>query len=99
MAQTDDPSMAGIYPLRVSVFYTEFPDNPGGFIDFEVHVTDKCETAYTITPSSHPVHDFLVARPADNLVFDAFTVDPSYCTLSYEFTMSPALMSPDDTAV
>ena len=100
-AQTDDPSKAAIYPLKVSVFYTNFPDNIGGFIDFEIHVTNKCETAYTMTPSSHPAINYLVARPVASKIFDAFTVVPSYCSsrVSYEFTISPALVSPDDTAV
>ena len=85
--------------MKVSVFYTNFPNNIGGYIDFEVNVIDKCETAYTITTSSHPTLNYLVARPAANVIFDAFNVEPSYCILSYEFELTPALLAPDDTAI
>ena len=85
--------------MKVSVFYTNFPDNIGGYIDFEVHVTDKCETGYTITPTSHTNINYLVARPAANQIFDAFNVEPSYCILSYEFELIPELLAPDNTAI
>ena len=96
-AQTDDPSKANTYNLRVKAFFTSYPTNIAQK-DFTVLITNTCDLA-TVTPSSLSNQFYMIGSGQQNTVaFDRF-VNPSYCPFSYEMEVNPLLSAADSNAI
>ena len=99
--QTDDPTKADTYYLRVTVSLEDHPLNAGASKDFTIRIDDLCEDSYVITPTAPTDNvEYLVARTAiTTLPFDPFVVDPPYCPFTYAFDVSPSLTGPGAPAI
>lgn len=81
---TEDAAKVFLYPLKIKMTLTDFPDNPGATKDFTVDVIadDTCFAEnISITPSTEILDiSYVVARPSVTTnTFSDFTVSPIWC--------------------
>ena len=109
-AFTTDPSKANTYQFTIKVTLFDHPANPGSTKDFSVLIENLCETSNDIIAATPPADlTYIVARTAMNTDphgdFEGNLVsDPSFswfnqCPWTYQSSITPALVAPDNLAI
>ena len=92
---------AGTYPLQVSTWFANYATNVVDK-DFTIIIEENCETAMIVTTSAAIDNEsYIVGRTAvTSGVFVKFTASSALCFVSgYMYTVSPALIFPDDATI
>ena len=90
---TDDQAKVTTYNLRVKGWFTSYASNVASK-DFTIIITDECNTNLSLVAPSladqvYIIFDDMMQLPA----FADFLVSPTYCTITYDKTISPAIPS------
>jgi len=107
--QTDNPNKAALYWFTIKIKLKDYPTNPGASKDFSVLIENKCENSLNIVIPTPPADvTYTVARTSAQTYFEAFKANLSSdslfswyarCPWTWSSSVSPLLLSPDDTAI
>jgi len=89
-----DQALAGTYSLKLTAFYSNYPDNKVDSPIFSVKIVDPCETPTLNLPTTLKDQTRTITDPSSTYTFNPlFTVSPSFCDAAVSISVSGAAAS------
>ena len=90
--QTNLPASVASTSLKLKVSLSSYTAVPAAIKAFKVQFINSCEPPTSTNPSSISTQTYnLTQATALSFVVGAFTVNPTYCPISYSFAISPTI--------
>ena len=85
----EDVALVGDYPILYRVTLTNYPANlvesTGPFI---ISIVDPCDAPFSVIGSALTDQEYTITQAAFPYTIPAFNSDPSWCDISYSYTIT-----------